>query len=350
MSGSQKNNKTVSKIDADNETLILLKNQLESSKLKAKDKHDRAREVLIQIEKEFENLKSLRLEVAKDAKEMRRLSREVDKFNRKGICPKKQKTVLNKELAAVQAVAKKTNDYVVPSYDSFFLNSLLGKINLRVLNMEDKLNMKNQYHSFKSKTAIVSIILPLLHLVFNFGWAYKLAHQLWIVYLYTSLALREHILCLNGSKIQSWWIYHHYISAVVAFVTITIPPHLQEEGIYYQISKLIVLQGLVMFMQYLYQSKRQYARVATGKAKPFDVALSETLVEAPNRRRILLVLVPMLISCYGCEIYMGASITLFGVLRAGWNIQVLLVGVLLVSMGVGNGFTLFSVLYKKRIK
>ena len=40
------------------------------------------------------------------------------------------------------------------------------------------------------------------------------AHQLWLLYYYTTLALRENILLANGSDILHWWIYHHLVSPV----------------------------------------------------------------------------------------------------------------------------------------
>lgn len=35
-------------------------------------------------------------------------------------------------------------------------------------------------------------------------------HQLWLLYYYLTLSLRENILLANGSDILHWWIYHHY--------------------------------------------------------------------------------------------------------------------------------------------
>ena len=37
------------------------------------------------------------------------------------------------------------------------------------------------------------------------------AHQLWLLYYYTTLSLRENILLANGSNIMQWWILHHYV-------------------------------------------------------------------------------------------------------------------------------------------
>jgi hypothetical protein len=37
-----------------------------------------------------------------------------------------------------------------------------------------------------------------------------------------SLALRENILQVNGSRIQNWWIYHHYVTTVAVITSWTL--------------------------------------------------------------------------------------------------------------------------------
>jgi hypothetical protein len=48
--------------------------------------------------------------------------------------------------------------------------------------------------------------------------------QLWMLYYYVSLALRENILRVNGSNIKTWWIVHHYLSIAIAFCMLMFPP------------------------------------------------------------------------------------------------------------------------------
>ncbi|PUZ64636.1 hypothetical protein GQ55_3G158100 [Panicum hallii var. hallii] len=43
----------------------------------------------------------------------------------------------------------------------------------------------------------------------------------WLLFLYTSFALRENVLIVNGSDIRPWWIYHHYLAMVMALVSLT---------------------------------------------------------------------------------------------------------------------------------
>ena len=47
------------------------------------------------------------------------------------------------------------------------------------------------------------------------------AFQLWLTYYYITLALREHILKVNGSNINAWWIAHHYIAILLSAIVLT---------------------------------------------------------------------------------------------------------------------------------
>jgi hypothetical protein len=71
---------------------------------------------------------------------------------------------------------------------------------------------------------------------------FEILFHVWLLYYYTSLALRENILRVNGSSkiihrandvmmtnrgaisdIKSWWIIHHYLSIVVSLTLIMFP-------------------------------------------------------------------------------------------------------------------------------
>lgn len=46
---------------------------------------------------------------------------------------------------------------------------------------------------------------------------------MFMVYVYISMAAREGVLLLNGSRIRGWWIWHHYLSATTCIITLTLP-------------------------------------------------------------------------------------------------------------------------------
>lgn len=87
----------------------------------------------------------------------------------------------------------------------------------------------------------------------------------------------------------------------------------------------LVVQGIVMFLQNLYQSKRHYTRVAIGKASTIDVAASETLVETPSNLRIL---VPLLFLTYILELISGGIYLASSLINIEFHWQVFINGIL----------------------
>ena len=45
--------------------------------------------------------------------------------------------------------------------------------------------------------------------------------QLLLVWFYSVLTVREHILIANGSKIMAWWLTHHYLAIALSLVMLT---------------------------------------------------------------------------------------------------------------------------------
>jgi TMPIT-like protein len=45
----------------------------------------------------------------------------------------------------------------------------------------------------------------------------------YLIYFYMAMASRESLLLLNGSNIRSWWIWHHYLSALTCIIVLTLP-------------------------------------------------------------------------------------------------------------------------------
>eukprot|EP01083_Nonionella_stella_P302256 1041405_1 len=228
---------------------------------------------------------------------------------------------------------------------SLFLRLTIGQVNVRVWTQKDKERMKEEYNKFKWRTSFMFVLLPMFQLFVATNSTTQIIHTLYLMYYYSSLALRENVLRVNGSHIDAWWIFHHYISIGMSVVTVTMPNHLL--GLYFRdgIFKFFLFQGGVMLLQNLYQSRRHYTRVATGKASPIDVAAGETLVETP---REFLALIPLLFLTYLAELVVGGhfmfnTCTMNG--QCHW--QVAANGVLWTFMGVGNSLAVYRVLQKK---
>ena len=215
----------------------------------------------------------------------------------------------------------------------------------------------SKYNKFKSRTTLIFILFPLIQLAA--GWFLKLdstscdlllkAHQLWLLYYYTTLSLRENILWANGSDILHWWLHHHYLSMLIALIMLLWPnPYLVTA----RLAEMLwfgLVQGLVMLFQNNYQKKRLYVRKTLGKAKAIDIDSSETLVEKPTD---LSVLIPMLFALYALELWFGVSFMLDWVrMRHGqhmhYPLSVLVMGVAFCVLAVGNAVTTGIVLLSK---
>jgi hypothetical protein len=139
-------------------------------------------------------------------------------------------------------------------------------------------------------------------------WMMVLAH-VWLMYYYVSLSLRENILRVvrafayprlaqmrmmldrpqNGSAIRPWWIYHHYLSALMSVVMLTWPrtetynrfsshftvrfcfvlPGAALEAPWIHnvvcLQSYFIYQGFVQLLQAWYQKRRHYALRSLGR-------------------------------------------------------------------------------------
>ncbi|XP_072994091.1 uncharacterized protein [Typha latifolia] len=240
-----------------------------------------------------------------------------------------------------------------------FLKMFLGPVNVRASRKDVQLKMKEEYNSYRDRTAFLFLLFPST-LLFLRSWIWEgcfpalpvQLYQAWLLFLYTSLALRENILRVNGSDIRSWWIYHHYCAMLMALVSLTWEIKGQpdcankQRGVQLFLAWAI-MQGVAMLLQNRYQRQRLYTRIALGKAKRMDVVWGETAgVEGQ-----LLLLCPILFILQGFEAYNGLLLlrTALGGVIPEW--QVIVCGILLVVMAVGNfANTVQTLMTKSRFK
>ncbi|KAM7463588.1 hypothetical protein LguiA_031709 [Lonicera macranthoides] len=240
-----------------------------------------------------------------------------------------------------------------------FLRMFLGPINVRATRKDVQLKVKQEYNSFRDRTAFLFLFFPsLLLLLRSYIWdgcfpALPVQlYQAWLLFLYTGLALRENILRVNGSDIRPWWIYHHYCAMAMALISLTWEIERQpdcskkQKGVQLFLHWAI-MQGVAMLLQNRYQRQRLYTRIALGKARRMDVVWGETAgVEGQ-----LWLLCPILFILQGFEAYVGVLLlntALAGVVSE-W--QVVTCGILLIIMAVGNfANTVQTLLSKSRFK
>ena len=119
----------------------------------------------------------------------------------------------------------------------------------------------------------------------------------WTLVGYTSLALRENVLRVNGSSIRKWWIYHHYLSIVLVLAALTLPvDSAVVQEFMGPLLALIAFQGFVMIIQNWYTRRRLYAHIAVGRASAMDIAARDT-------RTSLLIVYPVV---FAFQVYEGA--------------------------------------------
>ncbi|KAI4367991.1 hypothetical protein MLD38_016609 [Melastoma candidum] len=225
-----------------------------------------------------------------------------------------------------------------------FLRMFLGPINVRASRKDVQLKVKEEYNSYRDRTAFLFLVFPASLLVLrSWIWGGCLPafpvqlYQAWLLFLYTGLALRENILRVNGSDIRSWWIYHHYCAMIMALVSLTWeikgqPDCAQKQRGVQLFLQWAILQGVAMLLQNRYQRQRLYTRIALGKAKRMDVVWGETAGVDGQ----LWLLCPILFVLQGFEAYVGLLLlkTAFVWEISEW--QVVFCGILLVLMAVGN--------------
>ncbi|KAK6926131.1 Ion channel TACAN/TMEM120B [Dillenia turbinata] len=240
-----------------------------------------------------------------------------------------------------------------------FLKMFLGPINVRATRKDVQLKVKEEYNSYKDRTAFLFLLFPSILLILRSKlWDGCLPalpvqlYQAWLLYLYTGLALRENILKVNGSDIRPWWIYHHYFAMTMALVSLTWDikgqPHCAQKQRGVQLFlQWAILQGVAMLLQNRYQRQRLYTRIALGKARRMDVVWGETAgVEGQ-----LWLLCPILFVLQGFEAYVGILLlkTAIGGVVSEW--QLYACGILLIIMAVGNfANTVETLMRKSKVK
>ncbi|CAN6480626.1 unnamed protein product [Victoria cruziana] len=205
-----------------------------------------------------------------------------------------------------------------------FLRMFLGPINVRAIRKDVQLKMKEEYNSFRA----------------------------WLLFLYTSLALRENILRANGSDIRPWWVYHHYCAMGMALISLTweieggLDCARKQRGVQLFLA-WAMMQGVAMLLQNRYQRQRLYTRIALGKARRMDVVWGETAgVEGQ-----LWLLYPILFVLQAFEAYVGILLLQTAVSGVVSEWQVVVCGIILVVMAIGNFMnTVQTLMAKSRFK
>jgi hypothetical protein len=88
--------------------------------------------------------------------------------------------------------------------------------------IQRRLEYKKEYELFKLRMTTIACVCAFSSL---FIYSSRVTDSLFVfllIYYYSSTILREHILIVNGSRIRTWWILHHYLSLVLSGVLLVI--------------------------------------------------------------------------------------------------------------------------------
>ena len=265
------------------------------------------------------------------------------------------------------------------AHPPWLLGALAGrKLNCVTRSRKAAAALKEEYHAFRDRGGVV-LTASSLALLTGLHRANRLeaasecltltpplmvgvqALLAWLLYFYTALALREHVLVVNGSNIRPWWIRHHVWSAATVVLTLTLPVDSPSVRVF--VWKLLcwtAAQGGVMMLQNRYQRRRMYTRIALGRAAAMDVVSGESSGAAGQ----LLALYPFLFGLQAAQVAVGAQMVgataAAALSREGWldlearesdlrgSRGVAVAGAAMVCMGLANFYhTVLTVLDKR---
>uniref|UniRef100_A0A0D6R1I6 TMPIT-like protein n=1 Tax=Araucaria cunninghamii TaxID=56994 RepID=A0A0D6R1I6_ARACU len=281
----------------------------------------------IKLEEEGIRLKALALE-----SDIKRLRSSLNSASDKDAIDHREAEKLEEELFRARCMISEGDvSALLPAKSQgSFLKMFLGPINVRAIRNDVRLKVKEEYNNYRDRTAILFLLFPCVLLLLK-NWVWNgcfpgfpvQLYQAWLLFFYTSLALRENILRVNGSDIRPWWVYHHYCAMFMALVSLTWEIRGQPSCVEKQQGVRLfltwaIMQGVAMLLQNRYQRQRLYTRIALGK---------------------------------GFEGYIGLLLLRTAIVGGNSEWQVVVCGILLLIMAVGNfANTVETLVTKSRVK
>jgi hypothetical protein len=108
-----------------------------------------------------------------------------------------------------------TSSFLPSKPQGRFVRMFLGPVNVRASRKDIQLKVKEEYNSYRDRTALLFLVFPAILLTLrSYVWdgclpAFPVQlYQAWLLFLYAGLVMRENILRANGSDIRSWYSYH----------------------------------------------------------------------------------------------------------------------------------------------
>ncbi|KAK6030578.1 TMPIT-like protein [Ostertagia ostertagi] len=163
-----------------------------------------------------------------------------------------------------------------------------------------------------------------------------------MVWYYCTLTIRESILIINGSKLGSWWVAHHYLACVIGGVALTWPDDASYQAFHSQFLLFAGYICLVQQLQYQYQSGCLRRLHSLGHGDSMDVTLEGFATWMFQGLTFL----PFLVVMYLLELNNAYTLyKLWKTQECAWQVPTL--SLLFLIVGVGNIAMVSLIVFKK---
>ncbi|KAK6742894.1 hypothetical protein RB195_010266 [Necator americanus] len=226
--------------------------------------------------------------------------------------------------------------------NGFYLSVILGNNIDLTMSSTERFYFKKDYETFKLRFTLFNLFPLAIAFMFPSRPMDSICHFLMVWY-YCTLTIRESILILNGSRLGSWWVAHHYLACVIGGVALTWPDDAAYKAFHSQFLLFAAYICLVQQLQYQYQSGCLRRLHSLGHGDSMDVTLEGF---AAWMFQGLTFLLPFLGVVYVLELY--NAYTLYSIWRSHecvWQVPTL--SVLFLVVGVGNIAMVLQIVLQK---
>lgn len=243
---------------------------------------------------------------------------------------------------------------------STFLRYILGDVSVRVWNESDRKQLKSEHYKFKQFVTLWLAIFPLVQLIFGFSWVLYQSHHVLSIYFSISLAIRENVLKINGSRINSWWFTKHYLGIGTSWLSLLLLRSAYDsyEGYFTLNTFFSFWSAVVIWVMTQNQKAQHYARMAIRRESISPKATSKTMVGGPSWTSTwYFILIPLLYVTYVLE-FLLAGYCIFKSLENWYQqmqlrifeLECLMLGILWLLVAFGNIITTSRTIHLKHRK
>lgn len=221
--------------------------------------------------------------------------------------------------------------FLRPLETPLLLTISLGRARF-VLPERQRLRYKQEYEQFKLHSIGMHFVISAIQL-FHSSLFFDAIANFHLVYYYSVLTLREHIMVANGSHIRFWWRLHHYLCVVIAGVLLIWPNGVARQSMRLPLIHFAMFVSAVQVLQYRYQMRRLYTLRALNRVGPMETTTESATVHVKSDLAFLL---PFLLFGHGWQFLLAKRfLECAGECSAStWHVPAL--AVLFLMIGAGN--------------